>query len=85
MTHVFFLERADVSQALFWVGRFLVLIYGEVSFPDERSFFYLFDFIFEFCLRLYMDGYYFAECSGVQRGGAMGASAPAAREFDFYF
>ena len=39
MTYVFFLERGDVSQALFWVGRFLVLIYGEVSFPDERSFF----------------------------------------------
>ena len=39
MKHVFFLERGDVSQALFWVGRFLVLIYGEVSFPDERLFF----------------------------------------------
>ena len=51
---------------------------------SDRSF-YLFDFFFEFCLRLYMDGYYFAECSGVQRGGAMGASAPTAREFDFYF
>ena len=55
MTYVFFLERGDVSQALFWVGRFLVLINGEVSFPDERSFFLFAGFLFRvLCLRLYM-------------------------------
>ena len=42
MTHVFFLERGDVSRALFWVGSFLVLFCNGVSFPDARLFFLFF-------------------------------------------